>query len=449
MDHKDYNDEHEYDMDDKNVTDYIRKWNETMTYSDDVKAYIDKNADDLLGKYKKTWTKKDVDDSMIRKYNLARNKMISGFTQLFDGIGDMLDIDNCSLVNQDFMNVMAMTAFAKSSAFDKLRHWSKAEKEYQQSKGIDLPGSSTRKGKEKLSRPQELEDVWYAMQFMYRQFEIFRYVPNYDICSGIWNLVANQDREAVKVIDHWYYIHRDQIQNKEDLQQILNGYFFRYNARMTSEAQAETLFVLNTIFNHTLSKPIGTLECAPWYPDSTISGKKDGDLPFSNSIIPQNVSKKAKKAISKAPLVGKSIDGIRTMPSEPENHKEFEDKELANKIVNKKYKNKKELVKDIEKKEVTRKGEKGYFKGRDGTTDQHWDQDDDKSYDNGMELPDGANMEESESESSEEEITLKRGQGSLFLDKKGYITKITNHKGKKVDKIITDRDKKYKIGQKL
>lgn len=438
MTHSDYNKKHEYDMDDKNISDYIAKWDETMCFNDDLKKHL-----------KTSWSKDGLDDSSIRKYNLARNKIVSGMTQVFDGLAEMLEVDHNSLVNQDFMNLMGMIAYAKSSAYDKLSHWAKAEREFQQSKGIDLPGSSTRNGKEKLSRPKESEDVWYGLQFMYRQFEVFRYTPNYDIVSGIWNLVANQDRDVVKVLDHWYYIHRDHIESRADLGKVLNGYFFRYNAKMTSEAQAETLFVLNSLFNHTLAKPLGTLECAPWYPDSTISGKEDGDLRHSNSIVPHSVSKKAKKEISKAPLVGKSIDGIRTMPSEPERPKDFQDKELANEIVNKKYKNKKELVEDVKKKERSRKGEKGYFKGRDGTNDQHWDQDDDKSYDNGIDLPDGAwEEEESESESLEEK-KLKRGQGFLYVDGKGTIQKIKNGDGKSLKKIVTDRGRTYKIGDTL
>lgn len=448
MTHRDFNEEHGYDPAD--VAEHVKKWNKTQLYNDAVKKIIDENAEDMIKNRKQAreWKSKRTDSDKIRRYNLARNRMVAGLTQFFDGVGDLLDLDHTSVINSDFMNLVGIMAFSKSTAFDKVRHWAKAEKEFQESKGVDLPGSTCRKARgEKIQRPEENEDVWYSIQFLYRQLEVFRYVPNYDVVSGVWNLVAGQDREVVEVLDHWYYIHNSQIDTEQDLSQIYKGYFFRYNAKLTSRAQCETLFVLNSLFNHSGSKPLGTLERAPWYLDAVISGNSDGNLPHSTNVTTHKIDKRQQRAVGKAPIVGRSIDGVRSMPSENEDPEDFEDRDIAKRVVEKKYGSKKELEKDVKKKEKSRKGEKGYFKGKDGVIDQHWDQDDDKSYDQGFELPDGANVE-SESEELYEKV-LKRDQGSVFYDSDDVVRKIIDGDGNSVSKLTTDRDRRYKVGRSL
>lgn len=443
--HKNFNKDHGYD--EEVVKEHIKQWNESQLHADSVREYVDSHIDDLVNSRKKAraWKDKKTDPSKIRQFNLARNKMLNGLTQFFDGIGDALDIDDTYVLNSDFMNILGIMAYAKSSAFDKTQHWAKAEKEVQQSKNINLPGSTCNKGRsEKIERPEETENVWYGLQFMYRQFEVFRYVPNYDIVSSIWNLVAGQDRQVVHILDHWYYLHNSEIPEKSDLSDVTKGYFFRYNAKMTSQAQAETLFVLNCLFNHSGSQPLGTLEKSPWFLDSMICGS-DGNLPYSTHITTQNIDKTQKKKLSKAPIVGKAMDGVRSMPSECESPKEFGDKDIATRVVNKKYDSKKEMKRDIEKKEKRRDGEKGYFKGKDGLVDQHWDQDDDQSYDQGLDLPDGANV----SDEDLQEKVLKRGQGSVFYDDEYIVRKIIDSDGNEVSKLVTDRDKKYKVGREV
>lgn len=441
-----YNKNHGYDEDE--VKQHIRDWNKSQQHGEDMKKIIEENLEKMIGSRKKVrdWKNKNVDSEKMRKYNLARNRMMNGLTQFFDGVGDLLDIENSNILNSDFMNIMAMTAFAKSTAFEKIRHWAKAEKEVQLSKNVELPGSTSKQGgKEKVGRPEEMEEVWYGLQFMYRQFEIFRYVPNYDIVSSIWNLVANEDRQVVHILDHWYYLHNAELKERTQMSDVTKGYFFRYNAKMTSHAQAETLFILNCLFNHSGSKPMGTLERPPWFDDSVICGN-DGNLPFSTNVTTQNIDNRKKKQLDAAPIIGKTMDGIRTMPSECEDPDDFEDKEIS-KCVTKKYKNKKEMVEDVKKNEKKRGGRRGYFKGKDGFIDQHWDQDAEKSYDEGVEIPDGANVTDDKERLNEK--VLKRGQGTVYYDGDHIVRKIVDEDGNSVTKLITDRDRKYKVGREI
>lgn len=447
MSHADYNKNHGYD--EESVKDHIKDWCATMIHNDKLRDYIDENADDLFKNKQQArkWKDNNVDSSDIRKFNLARNRAISGLTQFFDGIGDLLDISKSSVLDQNMVNLMGIIAFSKSTAYDKIGHWADAEKACQEDRDIDLPGSTCKKGgKEKVQRPEESERVWYGLQFMYRQLGVFQFVPHFDVVSGIWNLVAGQDRDVVSVLDHWYYIHKSQIKEKQDLTEILSGYFFRFNAKMTTRAQAETLYVLNSLFNHSGSKPLGTIERPPWFEDSVICSER-GNLKNSTNVTTDKIDKKQARAIKKAPLTSREMDGVRTVPSEPEDYEEFEDEKIASRVVNKKYDSKKELMKDVQKKEKSRKGEKGYFKGKDGLHDQHWDQDDSQSYDQGYDPPDGADVE-SESSDLEEKI-LKRGQGSVFYDDDCIARKIIDSEGNSVKRLETDRGKVYRIGREL
>lgn len=458
------NPNHGYDGKSK---EYIDRWDKAQLYNEEVKKYLLENK---LGGPSDTFNHSHptIDPNKIRSYNLARNKIINGLTQFFDGIGEIISIDNSFVIDSDFMNLCGIIAFSKSSANDNIKHWAKAEKEYQLAKQVDLPGSTSKKGKsEKIERPEEYESAWYGIQFLYRQLEVFRYVPNYDIVAGIWDLIAKKDKEVVQILDHWYYLHNSQISKTEDLSSVIKGYFFRYNAKMTTAAQAETLYILNSLFSHSGAKPFGTTERPPWFPDALI-GKtlydKD-DIPNSSNIIPHNVDKRKIDKLKESPIVGKSLDGMMTLPSEPERAKDFEDKEIQNVVGKHKSMNKKELAKEIAKKEVPRKGEKGYFKGKDGTRDQHWDQDDSQSFDNGVELPGescrGANGEISKpvKESKPvkkpspkvhlEELELSRNQGSLFVDEDQVIQKIVDGDGEEVRKLTTDKGKVYKIGMSM
>lgn len=422
-----YNEKHGYDS--KFAQEYIDRWRKTQDYNEEihksVKEEFFKNKESA-----ENFKKKSVNPETIRKYNLARNKIINGLTQFFDGIGEICSLENTFVVNPDFLNLCAINAFAKSSAMDSVYHWATAEKEYQTSKNVNLPGSVSRKStSEKILRPQQQELAWYGIQFLYRQFEIFKYVPNYDVVAGMWNLVVENDRSATSLIDHWFYVHNSQITEKSDLANLYKGYFWRFNAEMSSHSQAETLYILNSIYNYG-SKPLGTMEAAPWHPDAVIT------VPHTSShvnIVPHKVDKKKMLDLENSPLVGESYGGVKTIPSEPEDAEEFADKNLAKKIVSKKYDSEKSLKKDVKKSEVSRKS-KGYKKGKDGTHDQHWDQDSEESHDNGIDTQEY------------EEYTLSRGQGSVFvLD--GIIAKIKDKKNRWVFELTTDKGKEYKVDE--
>lgn len=422
-----YNEDHGYDS--KQAKEYIEKWKSTMDFNSEMHKFVRdehfKNSTDA-----ENYKKKSVNPDTIRKYNLAKQKIINGLTQFYDGVGEILACESGFVIDPDFLNLCSINAFCKSSAIDNVYHWANAEKQYQQSKGVDLPGSLSRKAaKEKVLRPPTQELVWYGLQFMYRQFEIFKYVPNYDIVAGMWNLVAEQDKSVVSLIDHWFYLHNSKITEKADLNKLYKGYFWRYNAEMTTHCQAETLYILNSLYTFNGSKPLGTMEAAPWCDDAVITTKHSSDRP---NIVPHTVDLDKLNALENSPLVGESYSGVKTIPSEPEAAEEFEDKDLSKKIIGKKYKSSKDLRFKIESTEVSRKN-KGYKKGKDGTHDQHWDQDSEESHDNGVDLEDL------------EEYELSRGQGTLFVAD-GVIKKIKNAKGEWVIRLETSKGKKYKVG---
>lgn len=424
-----YNPDHGYDSD--IAKEYIKRWVETQKYNSSIRKMVDENPEKYHKNVKdaENYKSKSVSPDHIRSYNLSRDKIINGLVQVFDGISEILKIDTQIVVEPDFMNLCAIKAFCKSHAVDNIGHWSKAEREYQESRNVDLPGSISRKSKsEKVVRDEECENVWYSLQFMYRQLEFSKYVPNYDIVAGMWNLVANNDRSVVSVIDHWYYIHNTHIHKKVNLNEIYRGYFWRYNAKMTSEAQAETLYILNNLYRHNGFKPLGTLESCPWYPDSVIN--PNGDDSIAVNIVPHNVDYEKMRVLENSPIVGKSVDGVKTIPSESENPKDFVDKKLQNVV--KSPKSRKDLLKKVSFSEKPRDGKKGYFKGKDGTHDQHWDQDDDKSIDDGVE--------------SEEydEYTIKTG--SIFV-KNGIIAKLVDINGDKCKRLVTKSGKEYIVGK--
>ena len=276
-----------------------------------------------------------------------------------------------------------------------------------------MPGGISGNGEEEIKRDNDL--VWYSLQFLYRQFEFTRFVPNFEIVSGIWDLENQLDTSSVALIDRWYYIHKDLVQSKKDLTDFMKGYFFRYNAKMTSDAQAQTLYILNNLFRYSMSKPIGTFEYPPWFQDSTITGNSDGNLSFSKNIIPHTIDVRSMTRFRDCPVIGEEFAGMRTIPTEEEDAEEFEDKKLAEKVVGKKYSSKSELVKDVRDKEVSRK-DKGYTR-----EDGDWDQDD---------------------EVKERKIEIDGCKIYLSGDE---IIKIKNSDGDKVHKIKID-GKKYKIG---
>jgi hypothetical protein len=118
---------------------------------------------------------------------------------------------------------------------------------------------------------------------------------------------------------------------------------------------------------------------------------------------------------NKAPIVSQPVAGMRLIPSEQENPVDFQDEELATKIISKEYKNKKELIKDISIKEKSRDG-KGYTKD-DDNIDQNWDQD------------------------VKEMLELENGYVWL---KNGIVTKIKDLDGNKIDKLKCN-GKKYQV----
>jgi len=411
---KHYNKNHDYDMDEESIKKRIEAWNACQRYEEKITQSLKDNNTAFFNNEKafRKWESKSIENGEIRKVNKARSQMIAGLTQFMDGLGDLKEVSGEWLTEPDYLNLIFMTAFSKSHFYDKTLHWAKAEKDFQKNRNTSLPGGISGNGEEKIKRDKDL--VWYSLQHLYRQFEFTRFVPNYEIVTGIWDLENILDTSTVSLIDRWYYIHKDLIQNKCDLTDFMKGYFFRYNAKMTSDAQAQTLYILNNLFRYSMSKPIGTLEYPPWFIDSTITGNNDGNLPYSKNIIPHKIDLRKLTRFSKAPIISEEFAGMRTIPTEPEEAKDFEDKDLASKIVSEQYSSKSELVKDVVKKEVSRDG-KGYTR-----EDGEWDQDE------------------------ERKIIV---ENCKIYIKGDEIIKIKDEKGKKVEKIKLN-GKKYKVGGK-
>lgn len=422
MTSKNYNKDHDYDMDETSIRKRIDAWNACQRYEEKITESLNKNSKEFFDNEKefRKWESSQIQRGDIRKVNKARNQMISGLTQFMDGFADLKEVSGEWVTEPDYLNMIFMTAFSRSHFYDKTLHWAKAEKDFQKSRNTSLPGGISGNGDEEIKRDNDL--VWYSLQFLYRQFEFTRFVPNFEIVTGIWELENTLDTNTVSVIDRWYYIHKNLIQSKKDLTDFMKGYFFRYNAKMTSDAQAQTLYILNNLFRYSMSKPIGTFEYPPWFQDSTVTGNVDGNLPFSKNIIPHKIDLRKLSRFSNCPIIGEEFAGMRTIPNEEEDPSEFEDKEIAKKIVTTKYsrdkKGKNKLEKDVKDKEVSRK-DKGYTKDE----DQNWDQDD---------------------ESGDKKIEI---DGSKIYVSNGFITKIKDSGGDKVQKLKIN-GVKYKVGNK-
>ena len=407
---------HGFDTSHPSIKKCIDLWSTTMKYEDAIKKSMEKNHETFFNKeqdYEK-WKSNDVNSDSIKKINKAKDGMVAGLTLFMDSLGSLKEENNDFFTDPDFLNLIFMTAFAKSNFYDKTLHWAKAEQNFQKTRNTNLPGSVSGTTEEHIVRENEL--AWYSIQFLYRQFEFTRYVPNYEIVTGIWGLENKLHENTVSLIDNWYYIHKDKINSKTDLTDYLQGYFFRYNAKMTSDAQAQTLYILNNLFRHSLSKMLGTMENYPWFNDALITNSADGNLPFSKNIIPHKIDLKKLSRFNKAPIVSQPVAGMRLIPSEQEDPVDFQDDESATKIVAEKYKDKTSLIKDISVKEKSRDG-KGYTKD-DDNIDQNWDQD------------------------VKQMIKLENG---FVWVKNGIVTKIKNLDGDKVEKLKCN-GKKWQVG---
>lgn len=344
-----YNPEHGFDETEKPVRKRIDAWQKSQEYGQEIQKLLETNSSKFFenDKAHQRWRNSQPDD--IKQVNRAREKMINGLTQFLDGLGELKEISGTWLCDPDYLNLLFMTAFSKSTFYEKTSHWAKAEEHFQKDRNTSLPGGYAGNGEEKIVRPFDTQ--WFSIQFLYRQLEFVRFVPNYDILAGIWAL-ENGGNSVSKLLDTWFYIHKEQIQKKADLTDFTKGYFFRYNSQMTSEAQAQTLYILTNLFRHSMSKPMGTLEYPPWFCDSTITGKADGNLPNSKNIIPHKINLVDIERLNTAPIITSSA-GMPSMQTEAD---DGTDKELASKIVNGKKKNIEQIEEEIDENEVKRPG---------------------------------------------------------------------------------------------
>lgn len=349
-----YNSKHGYDMDEEAIRKRIDAWNKCQKYGEKITQTLENSS--TFFKTEKDYHQFKQKNPNIMGINRARDRMISGLVQFMDGLADLKEISGTWLVDPDYINLLFMTAFAKSHFYEKTLHWAKAEQHFQQQRDTDLPGGYSGNGEEKIVR--EYDTQWFSLQFLYRQLEFTRFVPNYDIVAGIWALESS---ECSKLIDQWFYIHKEQIQNKIDLTDFTKGYFFRFNSHMTSEKQAHVLYILNNLFRYSMSKPMGTLEYPPWFRDSTITGNKDGDLPHSKNIIPHKINLLNIERLEKAPIIINEEAGMKSIPEEVENG---EDKNLMKTIVQSGGgKTLKEIEDIIDEKEKPREQYKGKWDG--------------------------------------------------------------------------------------
>lgn len=268
------------------------------------------------------WANKETTSPDIKAVNRAREKMINGLTQFMDGLGELKEVSGTWIADPDYLNLIFMTAFSKSTFYEKTLHWAKAEENYQKEKEVGLPGGYAGNGKEVIVRDHETQ--WFSLQFLYRQFEFTRFVPNYNIVAGVWDL-EQTGMGVSKLLDQWFYIHSENLKNKTDLTDFTKGYFFRYNANMTSQAQAQVLYILTYLFSYSMSKSLGTLEQSPWFKDSTISGNSDGDLPHSKNIIPHKVNLKDIERLNTAPIVTQDQGGMLSIQTEEQEVLKFDE----------------------------------------------------------------------------------------------------------------------------
>lgn len=398
-----YNPQHGFDMDEEAIRKRIDAWNKCQKYEEKITKLLETNSKKFFNT-EKEFHQFQSKDKNIRGINRARDKMIAGLTQFLDGFGELKELSSTWMVDPDYLNILFMTAFAKSTFYEKTMHWARAEQHYQQERETGLPGGYSGNGDEKIVRDYDTQ--WFSLQFLYRQLEFTRFVPNYDIVAGIWALENGFAGECSKLIDQWYYIHKEQIQHKTDLTDFTKGYFFRFNSHMTSEAQAQVLYILNNLFRYSMSKPMGTLEYPPWFRDSTITGNKDGDLPHSKNIIPHKIKLEDIERLDKAPIISNEIAGMKTIPNQIE---DGEDKELADTVVKSGGGKTVDKVKDlIDENEIPRKEYKG-----------KWDS----------------------------EQKLEFDQGTIWISE-GKIIKIKDSEGNKVEKLRAD-GKKFKLGDSI
>jgi len=306
-----YNPDHPYDMEEKAIKKRIDAWLKGIKVNGDLLETIEKNGESFFTNEKayKKWKSTTPD---IKGINRAREKMINGLTQFMDGLGDLKEISGTWIVDPDYINLIFMTAFSKSVFYEKTMHWAKAEETFQKERATDLPGGFSGNGKEIIVRDHATQ--WFSLQFLYRQFEFTRFVPNYNIVSGIWDL-EQIGMGCSQLLDQWFYIHSENIKAKTDLTDFTKGYFFKYNANMTSQVQTQTLDIIAHLFSYSMSKSLGTFEQSPWFRDSTITGNSDGDLPNSKNIIPHKVNLDDVQRLATAPIVQREEGGMMTIPT--------------------------------------------------------------------------------------------------------------------------------------
>uniref|UniRef100_A0A6C0JVU0 Uncharacterized protein n=1 Tax=viral metagenome TaxID=1070528 RepID=A0A6C0JVU0_9ZZZZ len=416
---KNYNVEHGFDMEEAAIKKRIDAWNKAQKYNEKITKELDSNSQKYFANEKAfhKWqnTKSNNDD--IKSINKAREKMLAGMTLFLDGLADLKETSGTWIADPDYLNLIFISAFSKSTFYEKTLHWAKAEESFQKDRKTDLPGGYAGNGQEKIVR--EYDTQWFSLQFLYRQLEFTRFVPNYDILAGIWALNNSFCNNTSLLLDQWFYINKTQIQAKADLTDFTKGYFFRYNSHMTSEAQAQVLYILNNLFRYSMSKPMGTLEYPPWFCDSTITGNSDGDLPHSKNIIPHKINLVDIQRLNTAPIVTEDIAGMKAVPDEPEGdtvNKEQDDKKIASVVVKSdKSSTTKKGVKDrqdkierlVEEKEVSRH-DKGY-KGK-------WD--------------------------GERKLEFEEG---VVTVSDGIVVKIRDNTGQKVERLLLADGTKYKL----
>lgn len=400
------NPDHGFDMDQKAIKNRIQLWNKCQKYNEKINESLEKNSDQFFANEKAyhKWSSKSAE---VKDVNRAREKMLSGLTQFMDGLADLKEVSGTWIVDPDYMNLLFMTAFSRSTFYDKTIHWAKAEASFQKDRETSLPAGYAGNGEEKIVRDYDTQ--WFSLQFLYRQLEFTRFVPNYDIVAGIWALENNMMNGCSKLLDHWFYIHRENIQSKTDLTDFTKAYFFRYNAHMTSESQAQTLYILNNLFRYSMSKPMGTFEFPPWFCDATITGNADGNLPHSKNIIPHKINLLDIERLDKAFIVTDENGGMKTIPDEVEEN--VEDKELMDKVVKKGGKTKKEVEDIIDEEEVAR--DKTTYKSK-------WDG----------------------------EKILVFDEGRVWIVN-GEVVKIKNSDGERVERLKLSDGTRYKMGLKL
>jgi hypothetical protein len=350
-----YNPDHNFDMEESAIKKRIDAWLKCQKYNEKIVKALEENKDKYF-QNEKAYHKWKSTDPDIKAVNRAKEKMIAGLTQFMDGLADLKEVSGTWITDPDYLNLLFMTAFAKSTFFEKTLHWARAEETFQKERNTDLPGGYAGNGEEKIVRDYDTQ--WFSLQFLYRQLEFTRFVPNYDIMAGIWAL--NNSNDCSKLLDQWYYIHRENIKAKTDLTDYTKGYFFRFNSHMTSEAQAQTLYILNNLFRYSMSKPMGTLEYPPWFCDSTITGKADGDLPYSKNIIPHKINLVDIERLNTAPIIREEIAGMKSVPEEVQ---EAQDTKIASIVVKTSGKTLEEVEKTIDMNEKEREGYKDKWDG--------------------------------------------------------------------------------------